>query len=118
MRLEIKSTNIQLNDRLRFLVEEKLSKPLFELLDKLDRKVDIILDVEIGKTTEHHHKGKIWLAEVNISLPGLKKVLRASAVTESLEASLNGVKNRLFTELKKYKEKPRDKSIHKFRHPR
>lgn len=118
MRLEIKSTNIQLNDRLKFLVEEKLGKPLLELLGKLDRKTDIILDVEIGKTTKHHHKGKIWLAEANLDLPGLKNVLRADAVTESLEASLNGVKNCLFRELKKYKEKPRDKSIHKFRHPR
>lgn len=118
MRLEIKSTNIELNDRLKFLIEEKLGKPLIELLGKLDQKANIILDVEIGKITKHHHKGKIWLAEANLDLPGLKNVLRASAVTESLEASLDGVKNRLFTELKKYKEKPRDKSIHKFRYPR
>lgn len=118
MRLRIKSTNLTLNEPLRVLVEEKLTRPLFELLTKLDKKIDILLEVEIGKTTKHHQKGKIWLTEVNLSLPGKKTVLRADAITESLEASLNKVKDRLFREIKKYKNIPREKSIHKFRHHR
>lgn len=118
MRLDIKATNIHLSDRVRFLIEEKISKPVFELAGRIDERMDIILDIEVGKTTRHHNKGRIWFAEANLDLPRLKKVLRANALTESLEASLDEAKDRLFIELKKYKEKRKDKSIRKFRHPR
>lgn len=111
MRLRIKSTNTTLNEPMKTLIEQKLTKPLIELLGKLDEKADVLLEIEAGKTTRHHHKGKIWIAEANLSLPKIKNVLRAEAITESLEISLNKVKDRLFREIKKYKSKFKDRDV-------
>ena len=105
MRTSIKTTNLKRNPTIEALVSEKLLGPVEKLLGKLDQKTDIIFEIELGRTTKHHNKGKIWRAEAQLSLPYRKKVLRAEACTESLRASVDEVKYELIREIKKYKEK-------------
>lgn len=105
MRIHIKTTNFELTSAVKTLTEEKLVLPAERLLESLNNKADIIFDVELAKTTKHHKEGKIWRCEINLDLPGIKGILRASALGESLEEAVNLVKSKLEREIKKYKDK-------------
>jgi putative sigma-54 modulation protein len=109
MKINIKATNIELNDSLRFWLEEKLGElekflGVFGPEDLIaGEKEKIEFWVEIGKTTRHHLKGDVFRAEVQLYLP--KKSLRAEAVNIDLRTAINEAKDELQREIKRYKEK-------------
>lgn len=107
MRTNLKTKNIELTPAIEMTAEKKLVLPIKKLIAKLDAKMDIILDIELGRTTKHHNKGKIWRSEIQLALPGLKRMLRAETVAESLQKAVNLVKNEITREIKKYKEELR-----------
>ena len=107
MRVNLKTTNFDLTPSVEMMAEKKLILPVKKLLVKIDPKSDVIFDIELGRVTKHHAKGKIWRAGAQISLPGLKNMLRAEAIAESLAEAVNLAKNEITQEIKKYKEKTR-----------
>jgi putative sigma-54 modulation protein len=95
----IKGTGIELTDAIKDAVETELA-----LLDPMvERWGDAVsADVEVGKTTQHHHKGEIFRAEVNLQIPG--KLLRAEDENEDLYVAIKNVGDTLRRELNKEKE--------------
>jgi len=95
----IKGTGIELTDAIKDAVETELA-----LLDPMvERWGDAAsADVEVGKTTQHHHKGEIFRAEVNLQIPG--KLLRAEDENEDLYVAIKNVGDTLRRELNKEKE--------------
>lgn len=94
----IKATNIELTDAIREAVETELAAH-----DALvERWGDAATaDVEVGKTSNHHHKGEIFRAEVNLQIPG--KLLRAEHEDEDLYAAIKEVADMLGRDLVKEK---------------
>lgn len=107
MRVNLKTENIELSPTVEIMAERKLIGPIKKLLPALDEKLDVILDIELGRATKHHNKGRIWKAEAQLSLPGIKKMMRAETRAESLREAVNLTKNAILREIKKYKEKSR-----------
>jgi len=109
MKINIKATNIELNDSLRFWVQEKLGE-LEKFLGAFGPE-DLVAGekekaefwVEIGKTTKHHLKGDVFRAEVQLRLP--KKSIRVEAIDTDLRTAINNAKDQLQREIKEYKEK-------------
>jgi len=114
MKINIKATNIELNDSLRFWVQEKIGElekflGVFGSEDLIaGEKEKVELWVEIGKTTKHHLKGDVFRAEVQLYLP--KKSLRAEAINVDLRTAINEAKDELQREIKQYKGKRLDKA--------
>ncbi|MFA5125161.1 MAG: ribosome-associated translation inhibitor RaiA [Patescibacteria group bacterium] len=100
MNISIKGTKIELTPGIEAAVNEKIGG-LSKYFDNI-----IGCEVEVGKTTEHHHKGDIFRAEVNLEVP--KKVIRAEAESDDLYKSINEVKDKMKVEIMKYKETLRD----------
>ena len=99
MEIRIKKTNFSLLPDIEVYLKDKLNA-----LDKfLPRDESIFADVELAKTTNHHRKGNVFKAEVNISVPG--RLIRSQAEEWDLRVAIDKVKNELQLELKKYKEK-------------
>jgi ribosomal subunit interface protein len=96
MNINIKTTLIDLTPSIEEAINEKIGG-LEKYFDNI-----IVCDVEVGKTSEHHHKGDIYKAEVNLEVPG--KILRATVVTDDLYKSINEVRDTLKLEITKYKE--------------
>ncbi|OQA36014.1 MAG: Light-repressed protein A [Parcubacteria group bacterium ADurb.Bin326] len=96
MDIKIKASKIELTEAIEAAINEKLGG-LNKYFDNI-----IGIEVEVGKTTAHHHKGDVFRAEVNLEVP--KKVIRAEAETDDLYKSLTEVKDKLKIELVKYKE--------------
>lgn len=102
MQINIKGTNIELTDSLRDYLDKKL-EGLEEFTDS--NKEEAIAQVELAKTTNHHRSGDIFRAELNIRVHG--KQLRAVSETEDLHSSIDKVKDEIFREVKKHKDKRR-----------
>jgi ribosomal subunit interface protein len=100
MDIKIKATKMEMTPALEQAVNEKFGN--------LDKYFDNIIgcEVEIGKTTAHHHKGDVFRAEVNLEVP--KKIIRAEAETDDLYKAMTEVKDKLKIELVKYKEMMRE----------
>jgi ribosomal subunit interface protein len=96
----IKTTNFEMTPDVQAYLDEKLAT-LDKYIEKDDESVKC--DVEIGKTTEHHQSGSIFMVEVNVSLG--KKLLRAVANEESVFAAIDAVKDEISKSLRRNKDK-------------
>ena len=108
MRINIKATNIKLDEALKIWVEKKIGEIEKFLVDfgskkYFKEKPNLEVKVEIGKTTRHHLKGEVFRAEAQLYLP--KQIIRAEAISEDLRDAINQVKDELQREVKRYKGK-------------
>jgi len=98
MEIKIMGTNMELTEAIKDYVNQKIGG-----LDKFYDNI-LIARVDVGITSKHHQKGKIFRAEVNLEVPQ-KHLIRAESVQEDLYKAINEVKNDLQRQLKKFKEK-------------
>ena len=91
---------MELTDPIRAYVEEKLLG-----LSKFTSHFEPVAtcDVEVGKTSDHHNKGKFFKAEINMNIPG--DLLRVAVVEEDLYAAIDKAKDELKRQLVERKEK-------------
>jgi ribosomal subunit interface protein len=61
------------------------------------------VDVEIGLRSQHHNKGAIYFADINVQVPG--NVLHMEKDAEDLYKAIDKAKDHLKMELEKIKEK-------------
>lgn len=96
---EVFANYIDLTDAIREYVETKLG-----MLEKFcEGYSPCDVRVEVGKTSEHHNKGKIWRAEYTMTIPGT--TLRAEAIEEDLYAAIDKAKDNLKQQLIEFKDR-------------
>ena len=66
---------------------------------------ELLVEVEVGKTTNHHNSGDVFRAEANVRVRG--KHFRATAEESDLYAAIDAVRSELVRELNSYKGKER-----------
>jgi ribosomal subunit interface protein len=98
--MNIKVTNFSLGDTTRNYLNEKL-KHLNKFMDI--NSPNVILDVEIGRTTEHHHKGEIYKAEFNLNNSGEHYFAREES--EDVLSSIDMAIDDLLKQLRRGKDK-------------
>lgn len=109
MKINIKATNLKLTLTLREYIEEKiggLEKFVHRIKAKSSSKKGkppIEAWVEVGRTTYHHHKGRIFRAECQIKFPG--KSIRAESTRKNIHLAIDEVKEELQREIRRYTEK-------------
>ncbi|MBD3311160.1 MAG: ribosome-associated translation inhibitor RaiA [Candidatus Magasanikbacteria bacterium] len=99
MIINTKATNMDMTDSIRNYVEEKVNS-LLKYFDNIQQ-----ADVDVGLHSQHHQKGKIYYAEINLHVPG--KILRVTKDAEDLYKAIDKVKDHLKVELEKVKGKMR-----------
>lgn len=99
MQIIIKGTNLDLTDGLRKHIDEKIGgiKKFFPMDEKEGAGSLVIARVEAGLISTHHKSGKIFRAEVNLSLPG--NFIRAEAESEDLYRAIDMVRVKLERDL-------------------
>ncbi|OGH58827.1 MAG: ribosomal subunit interface protein [Candidatus Magasanikbacteria bacterium RIFCSPHIGHO2_01_FULL_33_34] len=95
--MSIKGTGIELTEAIKQYVEEK-----FGDLDKFFDNIQKI-EVDVGLRSQHHNKGNIFYAEVNVHVPG--RSIRVVKETEDLYKAIDKVRDHLKSELKEFKDK-------------
>jgi ribosomal subunit interface protein len=108
MKIVLKTTNIQLEEKIKKFLEEKINslekfaEDFFCNDSKGKGKPKIEAWVEIAKLPKHR-KGKVFYAECQMHFPG--KSIRAESIEESLEAAIEKMKDELKNQIIHYKEK-------------
>jgi ribosomal subunit interface protein len=102
MEIEIKATKVDLTKREKDYIKDKISS----CKKFLNNRLDVPVNIEVEKVT-HHRKGKVYRAEVNLSLP--KKFLRIESTERNLQLLVTDLKDKLQRHLKKYKDKKTSK---------
>ncbi|OHA27226.1 MAG: ribosomal subunit interface protein [Candidatus Taylorbacteria bacterium RIFCSPHIGHO2_02_FULL_46_13] len=100
MRITIKTTNITLTPEISDYLGKRLES--LEKLTTRDNEV-AIADVEIGRTSTHHHTGDIYRAEINIHIG--HKSFRAVKETGDLLTSIDAAKDQMMEELRSDKDR-------------
>lgn len=93
MKINKKATNLSFTPAIEEYVDKKL-----ETLEKFFKNVgEVLVNVEVGKTTSHHKSGDIFKAEIHLMADG--EDYYANAETEDLYASIDEVKDEVIREL-------------------
>ena len=104
MQINLKATKIELTPEIKVYVQKKMDS-----LDKYLGSFKLIkAEVEVAMTTNHHVKGEIYRAEINLSLPG--ELLRVEKTETDIFKAIDKVRDHMEMIIKKYKEKIIDKS--------
>lgn len=103
MNINIKSTKIKLIPEIKDYIQKKM-----DTLDKYLGSMKVMqARFEVEKTTEHHQKGEIFRAELNLSLPG--KLLRVEKTEKEILKAVDKVRDHMEVIIKRFKEKKIDK---------
>lgn len=106
MRTTIKSTNIEATDALREYIELKFS-PLDRLVGSFEQEGEIVLNIEVARTTNHHKKGEVYYVEVTATVNG--KTLRIEQNDDEMRKAIDSAKDRFKMEIQRFKERAQDK---------
>jgi ribosomal subunit interface protein len=101
MNIIIKATNLELTPPIKEYIEEKIGS-LSKFLQRFEGKDGLIANVEIARTSNHHHKGDVYRAEVNLQLPN--KLIRVSEEDSDVRVAIGKVKEVLQREIVQYKD--------------
>jgi len=108
MRVVIKGKNTLLTPPIKKYIEQKLIRPTEKLLGGRAQE-DVLLELELARTTRHHRKGQVWFAEANLKLG--KHLIRAEHEGEGAHEVIDLVENELTREIKSFKERSKTKEI-------
>lgn len=100
MKILIKATNIDLTPSLKTYIDAKLGS-VGRFIGRYERKSTAVMRIEVGRTTRHHRKGGVFMAEANLLLP--KKTLRAVHTHADLRVAIDRVRDSLHFEVEKFK---------------
>lgn len=102
MKYNLQAKNFTLSEHIRDYVEAKLIGTVERFMANVDPE-NIKLDIEIARTTDHHQKGEVWYAEVNLKSGDL--AIRIETNAESPTAAIDLAQEELAREIRRKKEK-------------
>ena len=103
MKINILAKNLELTEDIKNYVSKKVEN-LEKILSKIVKKGgEVMANFEVGKTTNHHQRGDVFRAECLIKIDG--KEFYVSAEKDDLYAAIDEVKENIFRELSKSKDK-------------
>lgn len=107
MRITVKASNISLTPELREYALEKIGS-----LERFFKDTDpdsILVEIEIGRPSQHHRKGEVFRCEVNVSVG--KRLLRAEELAETMVGAIDLAYDEIRREVKKMQAKWRDQFL-------
>ncbi len=99
MRINEKGTNMQIT----LEIKDYLYKKLEHLEKFINPAEDVLCEVELGKVSQHHNKGDVFMTEINLHIAG--KNLRAVSEMDDLYASIDVAKDEMVRSLQSNKDK-------------
>lgn len=100
MKIIIKATNIELTPAIRDYVEKKVGRLARFLTEK---EGEAMVNVEVGKTSHHHHSGDVFMAEMQLTHGSLST--RIEKFDADLYAAIDVASDELIQETTKKKNK-------------
>ncbi len=99
IKTNLKTLNIELTQA----ISEYVDKKLMALHKYIKEEEELLANVEVGKTSNHHKSGDIFRAEIKVNIGG--KDFFASVEKDDLYAAIDEVKDEITKELSRDKKK-------------
>lgn len=103
-KINIQGTNYEITDADRTLVNEKISH--FDKFMPVSDMEEVLVEVELEKTTDHHNNGKIYRAEFNVKYK--KEFKRSELVEENMQIAIELASDQLEKQIRRTKGKKTD----------
>ena len=103
MKTKITATNMEMTSAIEVYIDEKMASIEKFALPHVEE--ELFVEVEVGKTTNHHQSGDVFRAEANVHVRG--KDFRATSEKNDLYAAIDEVKDELSRAMNSYKGKER-----------
>jgi len=105
MKIKIQGKNIEITSAINDYIIKRVTN-LGKILDKLEKKTgEIFVNFDVAKTTNHHKAGEVFRAECSIETK--RGNYFSSVDEEDLYTAIDAVKENLFRDISKTKEKKR-----------
>lgn len=101
--IKIKTTGIDLTPAIEDYVHKKIDSLKKFFQHYAEESGELLFEIEIGKTTEHHRKGDVYRAEINFNSDSTH--VRAEATRDDIYAALDEAKDEMSRELRRNKRK-------------
>lgn len=113
MKITIRQKDLEITPSLQDYIERKVVQPVGKFL-KRNVATDLparmkfrsdgpVLDIEVGRTTKHHHKGNVFHASATLTIG--RRVIRADAIDADIHAACDLLENELKREIDTFKSK-------------
>jgi ribosomal subunit interface protein len=103
MQINLQSKNIELTEEIKDYVLKRVTN-LEKLLSNIEtKKGEALVNFEVTRTTKHHKAGEIFHADCTINIAGQK--FYGSSDHEDLFSAIDEVKNTLFNDIQKNKDR-------------
>lgn len=102
MNIKIKGVDIEVTEALQSYASKKIGEVLEKFTNSINQK-NVLVDVELSKTTNHHNSGEMYKASTSIT--GLHKNLFVEAVRDDLYAAIDELKDKIAENLAEQKDK-------------
>ena len=103
MQINLKGTNLELTQDLKDYVEKRVTNLGKFLKNIEDNGGEVSVNFEVSRTTNHHNKGEIFHADCLINIDGEK--FYASADAEDEKSAIDEIKEKIFLDINKKKNK-------------
>ena len=107
MKIITKYTNLDATPAIDAYIDGKIGS-LSKFIKAWEVNNEVVVRVEIARTTKHHVKGDIFYAEANVGAPG--KLLRAAHKDWDIRVAIDKVKDELQRQIKMFnaRRRPQD----------
>jgi ribosomal subunit interface protein len=103
MQINLKAKNIELTEEIKDYVLKRVTN-LEKLISSIEEKGgEVMVDFEVGRTTEHHKAGAVFHADCHIRISGNEFYYASDR--ETLYEAIDEVKERLYEEIRRDKDK-------------
>ena len=103
MQINLLGKNIELTEAIKNYVSKRVTN-LEKLLSRIEEKQGkVMVNFEVGKSTNHHKGGEVFHADCLIKIDG--KEFYGSADKEDLYEAVDAVKDSLYNEISKSKDR-------------
>ena len=103
MRVNFQAKNIEITEAIHDYAEKRVTN-LGKLLSEIEeRDGEVIVLFSVSKTTHHHKGGEVFHADCSINIKGKK--FYSSVVRQDLYEAIDEVKENLFREISRNKDK-------------
>mgnify|MGYP001617304413 CR=1 FL=1 len=103
MKITIRQKDLEITPPLQEYIEKKVVQPVQKFLKRTAATDLPVLDIEVGRTTKHHHKGLVYHASATLMIG--KRLIRAEATDADIYAACDQIERELKREIDTFKSK-------------
>lgn len=103
MQINLQGKNIELTDAIKDYVLKRVTN-LEKILSSIEQGGgEVMVNFEVGKSTQHHKSGEVFHSDCLINIDGDK--FYSSSDKEDLYQSIDEIKETLYNEIRKHKDR-------------